>query len=114
MTLPMPRLDATVSEMTVPTKASVTETFSEAKKYGMVRGRPTFQRISSLLARNARITSSSSGSVVASPVATFTTIGKMHIIIAVNTAGTVPAPNHNTNIGTTATLGIEAKPTSNG
>ena len=80
----------------------------------MVRGRPTFQRMSSLLACSARITSSSSGSVVASPVATFTTMGKMLMIIAVRMAGTVPAPNHSTKIGTTATLGIEAKPTSNG
>ena len=52
------------------------------------------------------MTSSSSGSVVASPVATFTTIGKMHRIIAVSTAGTVPAPNHSTKIGTTATFGM--------
>ena len=77
----MPRLEATVSEITVPTKASVTATFSEAKKYGMVRGRPTLNRMSSLLALSARITSSSSGSVVASPVATFTTIGKTHMIM---------------------------------
>ncbi|GIR55039.1 MAG: hypothetical protein CM15mP62_25100 [Rhodospirillaceae bacterium] len=28
------------------------------------------------------------------PVETFTTIGKMQIIIAVRIAGTVPAPNH--------------------
>ena len=44
----MPRFDATVSEITVPTKASVIATFSEAKKYGIVRGRPTFHRMSSL------------------------------------------------------------------
>src|ERR1700733_2681364 len=114
ITLPIPRLDATVSEMTVPTNASVTATFSEAKKYGMVRGKPTFQRISSLLAWSARITSSSSGSVVASPVATFTTIGKMLMIIAVSTAGTAPAPNQRTKIGTTATFGIVANPISSG
>ncbi len=112
--LPMPRLDATVSAITVPTKACVTATFSEAKKYGMVRGSPTLNRMSSLLALSARITSSSSGSVVASPVATFTTIGKMHRIIAVSTAGTVPAPNHSTKIGTTATFGMLEKPISSG
>ena len=39
--------------MTVPTKAKVTATFNEAKKNGMVRGRPTFQRMSSFVARNA-------------------------------------------------------------
>jgi NitT/TauT family transport system ATP-binding protein len=37
MTLPMPRFDATVSEITVPTKASVTATFKEAKKNGMLQ-----------------------------------------------------------------------------
>ena len=52
--------------------------------------------------------------MVASPVATFTTIGKMHMIIAVSTAGTVPAPNHSTKIGTTATFGMVAKPISSG
>ena len=36
------------------------------------------------------------------------------MIMAVSTAGTVPAPNHRTKIGTTATFGIEAKPTSSG
>ena len=106
----MPRLDATVSAMTVPTKACVTATFSDAKKYGMVRGNPTLVRISSLVALSARMTSSSSGSVVASPVATFTTMGKMHRIIAVSTAGMVPAPNQSTKIGTTATFGMLEKP----
>src|SRR4051794_12987972 len=81
--LPMPRLEATVSEITVPTNASVAATFNEAKKYGMVRGRPTFHRISSFVARNVFITSCNSGSVAARPVATFTTMGKMHMIMAV-------------------------------
>ena len=80
----------------------------------MVRGKPTLNKMSSLLALSARITSSSSGSVVASPVATFTTIGKMQRIIAVRTAGTVPAPNHRTKIGTTATFGILENPMSSG
>ena len=70
--------------------------------------------MSSLLAFIARITSSSSGSVVASPVATFTTIGKNDSVIAVRIAGTVPAPNHSTKIGTTATLGMLEKPISSG
>src|ERR1700730_9842454 len=109
-----PRLEATVSEITVPTNARVAATFSEAKKYGMVRGRPTFHRISNFVARSVFITSCSSGSVAARPVATFTTMGKMHMIIAVSTAGTVPAPHHNTKIGTTATFGIEENPTSSG
>ena len=60
------------------------------------------------------MTSSSSGSTVAMPVETFTTIGKMQMIIAVRIAGTVPAPNQSTKIGTTATFGIEEIPTSSG
>ncbi len=36
------------------------------------------------------------------------------MIMAVRIAGTVPAPNHSTKIGTTATFGIDAKPTSSG
>ena len=39
------------------------------------------------------------------PVATLTTIGKKEIRKAVRTAGIQPMPNHNTRIGTTATLG---------
>ena len=58
--------------------------------------------------------SSSSGSTVASPVATFTTIGNRHVIAAEMMAGTVPAPNHRTRIGTTATLGTDAKPMRSG
>jgi hypothetical protein len=38
---PMPRLDATVSEMTAPMKASVMATLRDAKKYGNERGNPT-------------------------------------------------------------------------
>src|SRR5215831_10492353 len=48
--------------------------------------------MSSFLAPSARSTSSSSGSMVASPVATFTTIGKNEIRKAVSTAGTMPMP----------------------
>ena len=36
------------------------------------------------------------------------------MISAVRTAGTVPAPNHSTKIGTTATFGIDEKPISSG
>ena len=60
------------------------------------------------------MTSSSSGSVVASPVAMFTTTGKIAMIIAVRIAGTVPEPKYRTKIGTTATFGIDEKPTSSG
>ena len=42
--LPMPRLDATVSAITVPTKACVTATFSDAKKYGMVARQPDIEQ----------------------------------------------------------------------
>src|SRR5882757_317148 len=106
----MPSLAATVSEITEPTKASVMATFNEAKKYGSDRGNPTLYRMSSLLAPSERNTSSSSGSVVAIPVATLTDIGKNATRKAVMTAGTVPIPNHRTRTGTTATLGIELNP----
>ncbi len=36
------------------------------------------------------------------------------MIIAVSIAGTVPAPNQRTKIGTTATFGMDANPTSSG
>src|SRR6056297_3313071 len=114
MTLPMPMLEATVSDRTAPTKDRVIATLRDAKKYGIARGRPTFQRISDLEAPSVLSTSSSSGSVVASPVAMFTTIGNTQITIAVSTAGVVPEPNQSTKIGTTATFGIEEKPTSKG
>ena len=70
--------------------------------------------MSVFLAPSTRSTSSSSGSVLARPVATFTTTGKMLMTSEVRMAGTVPAPNHTTKIGTTATLGMLEKPTSNG
>ena len=57
----------------------------------MVRGSPMFHKISNFVARSVFMTSCSSGSVAARPVATFTTMGKMHMIMAVSTAGTVPA-----------------------
>ena len=47
-------------------------------------------------------------------IATFTTIGKMLMIMAVRIAGTVPAPNQRTKIGTTATFGMVANPISSG
>src|SRR5205085_10397946 len=112
--VPMPRFDATVSEMTEPTNANVIATFSDAKKYGIVRGSPTFHRMSNLVAFSAFMTSSSSGSVVASPVATLTTTGNRHVISAVMTAGTVPEPKYRTKIGTTATFGTDEKPISSG
>ena len=89
-------------------------TFSEPKKYGIERGMPTLRTMSHFEAPSARRTSSVSGSIVAMPVATFTTIGKNEIRKAVNTGGSQPTPNQNTRIGTTATLGIELKPTRSG
>ena len=70
--------------------------------------------MSRFFAPSTRSTSSSSGSVFARPVATLTTTGKMLITIEVRIAGTVPAPNHTTKIGTTATFGMLEKPTSSG
>ena len=71
---------------------------------------PTFRMMSSFEAPSARSTSSISGSMVARPVATLTTIGKNEIRNAVIIAGTMPMPNHRTRIGTTATLGMALKP----
>jgi len=110
----MPRLPAIVSEITEPTKARVTATLSEAKKYGIECGRPTLSRMSSGRAPSERSTSLSSGSSVAMPVATLTTIGKNEIENAVRTAGTAPMPNQITRIGTIATLGMLLKPIRSG
>ena len=66
------------------------------------------------LAPSARSTSSSSGSIVARPVATFTVIGKKQIRNAVMIAGTMPMPNQTMRIGTNAAFGIELNPTSSG
>src|SRR5258706_13398411 len=111
--LPMPRLAATVSEITVPTKASVMAILSEAKRYGIERGMPTPHRMSAFEAPSARSTSSSSGSVVASPVATLTTTGKMQMTSDVITAGPLSPPKQRKRDGTTTTPGQEAKHTSN-
>ena len=111
---PMPLLAATVSATIVPTNANVIATFSEAKKYGIDRGSPTFLITCHRLAPRARSTSCSSGSTVAIPTATFTRIGKKAIRKAVMIAGTVPTPNQITRIGTTATFGMELKPISAG
>ncbi len=107
---PMPTLAATVSEITEPTNASVIATFREPKKYGSARGMPTLSMMSRRWAPSARSTSSSSGSRVASPVATLTTMGKKEIRNAVRMAGGEPMPNHSTRIGTTATFGTQLKP----
>src|ERR1051325_11540852 len=110
----MPSFEATVSETTEPMNASVIATFSEAKKYGSERGRPIFSITSARLAPSARSTSSSSGSMVASPVATLTVIGKKQMTNAVRIAGTVPMPNHTTTTGTSAAFGMLLKPTISG
>ncbi len=70
--------------------------------------------MSKRLAPSAFSTSSVSGSMVARPVATLTTIGKNEITKAVSTGGSQPTPNQITRIGTTATLGMELNPTSSG
>ena len=61
-----------------------------------------------------RKTSSNSGSTVAKPAATFTTIGKKANMNAVIIAGGVPIPNQITKIGTIATLGTELNAISSG
>src|SRR5262249_4926146 len=103
----MPSLDASVSEITAPTNASVIDTFRDAKKYGRDRGMPTLRRISTRVAPSDRNTASSSGSAVARPVATLTVMGKNESRNAVAIAGGRPIPIHNTRIGTIAALGTE-------
>ncbi|MNL78579.1 hypothetical protein D3C87_2050050 [compost metagenome] len=71
-------------------------------------------RISHWLAPSERITSRISGSMVASPVATFTTIGKKEMTKAVMTAGSAPTPTQIIRIGTIATLGIALNAISSG
>ncbi|MNY57811.1 hypothetical protein D3C86_1940730 [compost metagenome] len=105
----MPSLAALISDTVVPTKASVMATFSEAKKNGIARGRPTLSSTSRRLAPSTRSTSSSSGSSVASPVAILTMIGKNEIRNAVRMAGPAPSPNQTTRIGTKAALGSALK-----
>ncbi len=75
---------------------------------------PILTMMSHFLAPSAFMTSSSSGSMVERPVATFTTMGKNEIRKAVITGGIHPTPNHRIRIGTTATLGIALNPTSSG
>ncbi len=110
----MPESPAVISASTVPTKASVMATLSEAKKYGSERGSPTFISTSRRLAPSTRSTSSSSGSSVARPVAMLTMMGKNEIRKAVRMPGPMPMPNHTTRIGTTAALGTALKATSSG
>src|SRR3984893_16282114 len=86
ITLPMPLLPATISAITEPTKASVTAIFSEAKKNGMERGIPILRVMSQRVAPSERITSKSSGSMVANAVATLATTGKNDSMNAVNPA----------------------------
>ena len=71
-------------------------------------------RISKREAPRLRSTSRISGSMVASPVATFTTMGKKLITKAVMTAGREPTPTQIIRIGTIATLGIALKAISSG
>jgi hypothetical protein len=80
-------LAAVISDTVEPTNASVIATFSDAKKYGIERGSPTFHKTSVRPAPSTRRTSSSSGSSVARPVAMLTMIGKNEIRNAVRIAG---------------------------
>src|ERR687892_161962 len=65
----MPAFEATVSEITEPTKADDAATFNEAKKSGIVRGTPTLRKICQREAPSERSTSRSSASSVARPTA---------------------------------------------
>src|SRR6185437_799986 len=114
ITLPMPLLPAMISAMTVPTNDSVIAILSEAKKYGSERGMPIFTIMSRRVAPRTRRTSSSSGSMVAKPVATLTTTGKNESRNAVMIAGIVPTPNQMTSTGTNAAFGTLLKAISSG
>src|ERR671918_1459174 len=102
----MPAFEATVSEITEPTKADDAATFNEAKKSGIVRGTPTLRKICQREAPSERSTSRSSASSVARPTATLTATGKKARRNAVSTAGAGAQPNHMTRSGTTAALGM--------
>src|ERR1700733_5707615 len=110
----MPSFEAMVSDTTEPIKASVIATFNDANRYGSERGMPTLVRTSYRDAPSTRSTSFISGSTLASPAATLTTIGKNEITKAVMIAGTVPIPDQITIRGTTATFGIELNPINSG
>src|SRR5215470_9569904 len=110
----MPALEATVSEITEPTKAEEMATLSEAKKRGIVRGTPTLRKICQREAPSTRKTSRSSDSSVASTTETLTAMGKKARRNAVSTAGTAPMPNHMTSKGTIAALGMLLNPTRSG
>ena len=75
---------------------------------------PTFLTMSHLEAPSARSTSSVSGSIVAMPVATFTTIGKNEIRKAVSTGGSQPTPNQDHQDRHHRDLRDGLKPTSSG
>jgi hypothetical protein len=80
----------------------------------MARGMPTLVRISKRVAPRLRSTSRISGSMVARPVATLTTMGKKLMTKAVMTAGSEPTPTQIIRIGTIATLGMALKAISSG
>ena len=75
---------------------------------------PTLITMSRSCAPSARSTSRSSGSIVASATATFTTIGKKQRMNAVIVAVVSPMPNQTIRIGTIATFGMLLKATSSG
>ena len=66
------------------------------------------------MAPRLRSTSRISGSMVARPVATLTTMGKKLMTKAVMTAGRAPTPTQIIRIGTIATFGTALKAISSG
>ncbi len=94
--------------------ASVIAIFSEPKKYGIACGIPILVKVTIRLAPSERMTSFSSGSMVAMLADTTTATGKITMIAEVMTAGTVPSPAHSTSSGTNATFGMLLTPISVG
>ena len=91
-------------------KARLAASFREPKKYGIACGMPILVNVTRRLAPSERMTSFSSGSMVAMLAETTTAIGKITMTAEVATAGTVPSPAHSTMSGTSATLGMLVTP----
>ncbi len=111
ITLPMPRFDATVSTLRRRQRPASPSDFQRGEE---VRHRTqqagTSPRMSSLRCPQCLSSSSSSGSVVARPVATYHHDREhRHDHRGEDRAARSPAPNHSTKIGTTATFEIEGE-----
>src|SRR4051812_29957621 len=110
----MPELEPTNSPTTAPTTASVTDTFRPLKICGSACGRLILKKVCSRLAPMERDRSIMSGSTDLKPITVDTTTGKKPSRKALITFGKMPKPNHTTNSGAIATLGMLCENTSSG